>query len=99
MNKLRKRPAGLGCSTVLSEELIALCDGNMSSTTIIVDRNILEFVQSSKNFMDGDSDDESEVNNAASVPVSNELRNVMKSKRSYLDAHYKGEMNNRMDIE
>uniref|UniRef100_A0A8C4RFJ1 HTH CENPB-type domain-containing protein n=1 Tax=Erpetoichthys calabaricus TaxID=27687 RepID=A0A8C4RFJ1_ERPCA len=59
--------------------------------------HILEFVQSSKNIIDADSDDENEMNNAAPVPTSSEMRNIMKSMRSYLDAHSNGEMNNKID--
>ncbi|GFU44041.1 hypothetical protein TNCV_4963531 [Trichonephila clavipes] len=44
-----------------------------------------------------DSDDENEMNNAAPVPTSFEMRNVMKSMHSYLDAHSNGEMNKEMD--
>ncbi|GFU76445.1 hypothetical protein TNCV_4067431, partial [Trichonephila clavipes] len=43
------------------------------------------------------SDDENEMNNAAPVPPSSEMRNVMKSMLCYLDAHYIGEMNNKID--
>uniref|UniRef100_A0A8C4SC05 HTH CENPB-type domain-containing protein n=1 Tax=Erpetoichthys calabaricus TaxID=27687 RepID=A0A8C4SC05_ERPCA len=60
-------------------------------------KDILEFVQSSKNIIDADSDDENEMNNAAPVPTSSEMRNIMKSMRSYLDANSNGEMNNKMD--
>ncbi|GFW06114.1 hypothetical protein TNCV_4479061 [Trichonephila clavipes] len=56
-------------------------------------------VQSSKNIIDADSDDENEMNEAAPVPTSSEMKNVMKSMRSYLDAHYNGEMNTKMDGE
>ncbi|GFX61922.1 hypothetical protein TNCV_3777331 [Trichonephila clavipes] len=40
------------------------------------------------------------MNNAAPVPMSSEMRNIMKSAFSSLDAHSNGEMNNEMnDIE
>ncbi|GFX52400.1 hypothetical protein TNCV_4324181 [Trichonephila clavipes] len=46
------------------------------------------------------SNDENETNKVAPVPTSPEIRNIMKSKRSYLNAHSNGEMNNKMnDIE
>ncbi|GFV95535.1 hypothetical protein TNCV_4575361 [Trichonephila clavipes] len=49
----------------------------------MADRDILEFVQSSKNIINADSGDENEMNNAVHVPTSSELRNIMKSlKRS-----------------
>ncbi|GFW37358.1 hypothetical protein TNCV_859651 [Trichonephila clavipes] len=63
----------------------------------MADKDILEFVQSSKNIIDADSDVQNEMNNAASVPISCEMRNTMKSMHSYLDAHSNGEMNNKMD--
>ncbi|GFW52529.1 hypothetical protein TNCV_404571 [Trichonephila clavipes] len=47
--------------------------------------------------IDADSDDENEMNNAASVPMSSEMRNIMKITRSYLDAHSNGERNNNKD--
>ncbi|GFW27058.1 hypothetical protein TNCV_92841 [Trichonephila clavipes] len=55
------------------------------------------FVQSSKNIIDAESDDENGLTNAAPVPTSSELRNIMKNTRSYSDAHSKDEMNNKMD--
>ncbi|GFV35227.1 hypothetical protein TNCV_620231 [Trichonephila clavipes] len=64
------------------------------------DKDISEFVQSSKNIIDADSDDKIEMNIAAPVPTSSEMRNIMKSMRNYLDAHSNSEMNNKMnDIE
>ncbi|GFX75513.1 hypothetical protein TNCV_4714201 [Trichonephila clavipes] len=50
-----------------------------------------------KNIIQEDSDDEQKMNNAAPVPRSSELRNVMKSIRRHLDVHYIGEMNKKMD--
>ncbi|GFU16269.1 hypothetical protein TNCV_4422241 [Trichonephila clavipes] len=58
---------------------------------------ILEFVQSSKRIIVSDSDDENEMNYAAPVPPSSEMKSVMKSMRSYLDAHSNGEMYNKID--
>ncbi|GFX38795.1 hypothetical protein TNCV_4748651 [Trichonephila clavipes] len=63
----------------------------------MADKDILEFVQSSKNIIDADSSDENEMKNAASDHTSYEMRNIMKSMRSYLDEHSNGEMNNKMD--
>ncbi|GFV47925.1 hypothetical protein TNCV_3043971 [Trichonephila clavipes] len=57
----------------------------------MADKDFLELVQSSKN-----SDGENEMNDAASVPKSSEMRNIMKSMRSYLDAHSHEEMNDKM---
>uniref|UniRef100_A0A8C4SEN5 HTH CENPB-type domain-containing protein n=1 Tax=Erpetoichthys calabaricus TaxID=27687 RepID=A0A8C4SEN5_ERPCA len=90
----------LDCPTVSSEEFVAVDDDNVCTAPIMTDKDILEFVQSSKNIIDADSDNENEMNNAAPVPTSSEMRNIMKSMRSYLDAHSNGEMNNKMnDIE
>ncbi|GFS76383.1 hypothetical protein TNCV_1620251 [Trichonephila clavipes] len=44
----------------------------------MVDKDILKFVQSSENIIDTDSDDENEMSNAAPVPPSFEMRNIMK---------------------
>ncbi|GFX30035.1 hypothetical protein TNCV_2617461 [Trichonephila clavipes] len=46
-------------------------------------------------FVAGDFDDENEMNNAAPVSTSSEIRNIMKIMHSYLDAHSNGEMNNK----
>ncbi|GFU91599.1 hypothetical protein TNCV_2543631 [Trichonephila clavipes] len=51
-------------------------------------KDILEFAQSSKNIIDADSGDENEISDAAPV----EMRNVMNSMRSYLDARSNGGM-------
>ncbi|GFV72980.1 hypothetical protein TNCV_1734481 [Trichonephila clavipes] len=63
----------------------------------MADKDILEFVQSSKNVIDADSDDENEINNAAPVPTSSEMRNAVNSLSIYLKVHSNGEMNNKMD--
>ncbi|GFV73932.1 uncharacterized protein TNCV_2641961 [Trichonephila clavipes] len=82
---------------VLLEEFVAVVNDNVCTATIMAGKDILQFVQSSKNFIDVDSDDESEMNNAAPVPTSSEMRNIMKSMCSYLDTNSSGEMNNKMD--
>ncbi|GFX63993.1 hypothetical protein TNCV_41691 [Trichonephila clavipes] len=46
---------------------------------------------------DANSDEENEMNNAAPDPMSSEMRNIIKTISSYLDAHSIGEMNNKMD--
>ncbi|GFU57713.1 hypothetical protein TNCV_3638651 [Trichonephila clavipes] len=61
-------------------------DGNVCTALNMTDKDILEFVQSSKNIIDADPDDENEMNNAAPVPKSSEMRNIKKSMCSYLDA-------------
>ncbi|GFW80590.1 hypothetical protein TNCV_3234421 [Trichonephila clavipes] len=54
-------------------------------------------LKTKKNIIDADSDDEKEMSNAAPVPTLSEMRDVMKSMRSYLDAQSNGELNNKMD--
>ncbi|GFW34071.1 hypothetical protein TNCV_287551 [Trichonephila clavipes] len=44
----------------------------------MADKGILEFVQSSKNITETDSDDENGINNAAPVPTSSEMKSVLK---------------------
>ncbi|GFX56276.1 DDE-1 domain-containing protein [Trichonephila clavipes] len=94
---MRKTPAGLDCPTVSSEEFVTVDDGNECIASIMAHKNILEFYKSSKNIIGIDSDDKREINYAAPVPTSSEIRNIMKSMFSYLDAHSNGEMNNRMN--
>ncbi|GFU86267.1 hypothetical protein TNCV_369231 [Trichonephila clavipes] len=70
---------------VLSEEFVSererereRVDGdNVCAAPIMADKDISEFVQSSKN-IDADSDDEKEMNNAAPVPTPSEARTIMK---------------------
>ncbi|GFV21720.1 hypothetical protein TNCV_164511 [Trichonephila clavipes] len=90
MNKIRKTPARLDCPTVTSEEFGAVNDDNVSTEPIKADKDVLELFQSYKIVFDADSDDENEMNNAAPVPMSFEMRNIKKSMRSYLDAHFNG---------
>ncbi|GFW10177.1 uncharacterized protein TNCV_1848941 [Trichonephila clavipes] len=85
--------------TVLSEEFIAVYDydDNESTALIMVVKDILELVQSFKNIIDADFDNENKMTNAASTPTSSKMRNMMKSVANYLDAHSIGEMNSKMD--
>ncbi|GFU88602.1 hypothetical protein TNCV_4442791 [Trichonephila clavipes] len=46
---------------------------------VCTDKDNLEFVQSSKSTIDANSGYENEMNNAASVPTSSEMRNIKKS--------------------
>ncbi|GFU18066.1 hypothetical protein TNCV_1446261 [Trichonephila clavipes] len=78
MSKIRKTPVGLNCLIVLSEEFITVVDDNVCTAPIKVDKDILESAQSSKNFIDADSEDGNEMNNAAPVPLSSKMRNVIK---------------------
>ncbi|GFU58206.1 hypothetical protein TNCV_697161 [Trichonephila clavipes] len=91
MNKIQKTPFGLNCLTESLEELVAVDDDDVCSTTITRDKEISD-VQSTKNIIDADSDDKNEINNAASlsIPTSSKISNNMKSMRSYLDAHPNG---------
>ncbi|GFY28539.1 hypothetical protein TNCV_4149701 [Trichonephila clavipes] len=84
----------LDSSTVSLEKLVA-ADDNVCTAPIIADKDILKSVQSSKNVIDADSDDENETNNAAPDPTSSEMKNIRKSMLSYLEAHSNDEMNNK----
>ncbi|GFW39017.1 hypothetical protein TNCV_1830091 [Trichonephila clavipes] len=79
MNKIRKAPVELDCPIEISEELITVNDDNARTALIRADTDISEFVQSSKNIIDANSDDENEMNNAVLVPTSSEKRNAMKN--------------------
>ncbi|GFW15464.1 hypothetical protein TNCV_4656041 [Trichonephila clavipes] len=70
MNKIQKTPAGLDCSN---------CGRRDCTAPIIADKVILEFVQNSKNINDADPVHEYEMNNAAPVATSYEMRNIMKN--------------------
>ncbi|GFW53867.1 hypothetical protein TNCV_2446591 [Trichonephila clavipes] len=61
-------------SIVLSEERIAVDDDNVCTGPIIADRDILDFVESSKCIIDTDSHNENEMNNTASF-CSHVIRN------------------------
>ncbi|GFW88673.1 hypothetical protein TNCV_2833341 [Trichonephila clavipes] len=91
MNKIRKTPGTLDFLIIYSEEFIAVGQG------IMADKDILEFFKNSKNIIDANSDDENEMNNAATVPISSEMRNITKNMHSYLDAHFSHETNNDLD--
>ncbi|GFW34062.1 hypothetical protein TNCV_287461 [Trichonephila clavipes] len=62
----------------------------------MAEKDNLEFVQSSKN-IDAVSDEENVMNNVTPVPMSSDMRNIIKSMRCYLDTYSNGEMNNNMD--
>ncbi|GFV69316.1 hypothetical protein TNCV_390121 [Trichonephila clavipes] len=84
-------------SYCVSKEFAAVDDDVSDDVCPIgADIDILEFIQSSKNIVEADSDNENEINNGAPVPMSSEMQNIMKSMRSYLDAHSNGEINNKM---
>ncbi|GFX60577.1 hypothetical protein TNCV_3061501 [Trichonephila clavipes] len=66
------------CPTVPSKEFIVVDYNNVRASTIMAGKEVLEFVQSSKNITDAGFDDENENNKAAPVPTSSEMRNIMK---------------------
>ncbi|GFX22218.1 hypothetical protein TNCV_2950641 [Trichonephila clavipes] len=71
---------------VSSEEFFAGEDDNVCTAPIMTYKVILEFVQSTKNIIDVDSNDENEMN-ATPVPKSFEKKNIVKSMHSYVDKH------------
>ncbi|GFY33308.1 SCAN domain-containing protein 3 [Trichonephila clavipes] len=84
---LTKVLALLDCPTVSSEEFVAVDDDNMYRAPIMPYKDLREFVESSKSIIDADSDDEYEMNNAALVPTSSKVRDMMKIMRSYVDTY------------
>ncbi|GFT79759.1 hypothetical protein TNCV_3961251 [Trichonephila clavipes] len=79
--------------TVSSEWFVAIVDDTVRTDSIMTDNNILEFVQSSKNTIDTEFDEDNETNNAAPISKSFEMRNIMKKMHIYLEAHSIGERN------
>ncbi|GFW99832.1 hypothetical protein TNCV_3420611 [Trichonephila clavipes] len=81
MNNVRKRPRvsvyciGLSYSVIL-REFAAVDDDNACTVPIMADKDIFEFVQSSKTTIHVDSDEEKETNNTVPVPTSSEMRNI-----------------------
>ncbi|GFV08951.1 hypothetical protein TNCV_3821941 [Trichonephila clavipes] len=88
----------MGCPIVLSGEFLAVEDDNVFKAPIMADKDILKFVQSSKNIMDADSNDGNNINNATPVSTIFEKRSIMKSTRSYLDAHFNREYKTKWTI-
>ncbi|GFW18943.1 hypothetical protein TNCV_5133951 [Trichonephila clavipes] len=64
---MRKTATRLDCPTMSSEEFVAVDDDNVCTILYMTDKDILEFVQSSKNIADADSDDENGIKDV--VPV------------------------------
>ncbi|GFU61370.1 hypothetical protein TNCV_530701 [Trichonephila clavipes] len=87
--KYQKVSVLLDCPTILCEEFVAVDDDNVSAALVMADKDILEFVRSSKNIIDADFDNKNEINNATLVPTSSEMRSNMKSMRSYLNSTFK----------
>ncbi|GFT38541.1 hypothetical protein TNCV_2748211 [Trichonephila clavipes] len=78
MNKIRKTPAGLDFFTVSSEELVEV-DVIMCVQPQLWQTKAFFEVQSSKNIIDVDSDNENGKNNRVPVLTSSEMRNIMKN--------------------
>ncbi|GFU85377.1 hypothetical protein TNCV_2386811 [Trichonephila clavipes] len=76
MDLFEKVSVLLDCLTISSAELAAVNDDDVCITPSVANKVILEFVKSSKNIIDSDSDDENEMNNAAPVPSTSEMRNI-----------------------
>ncbi|GFY10666.1 hypothetical protein TNCV_2194871 [Trichonephila clavipes] len=77
MSKIQKTRGGLYCPAVSLEEFVAVDDGNVCTVPIMADKGILEFLQSSKNIIDADSEDEIKMSKAAPVPTPSEMRNII----------------------
>ncbi|GFX28025.1 oxysterol-binding protein-related protein 11 [Trichonephila clavipes] len=71
-HQILKTPAGLHCHTGLSDKFVAVDDGNVSTAPLMTDKDVLEFVQNSKNIIDADSDDENEQCSSCSHVTRNE---------------------------
>ncbi|GFU65789.1 hypothetical protein TNCV_5059231 [Trichonephila clavipes] len=67
MKKTRKTPAGFDSPIALSEEFLEIYDDNARTAPLRADKDISEFVQSSKNVIDADSDSKRKMNKVASV--------------------------------
>ncbi|GFU17134.1 hypothetical protein TNCV_1853881 [Trichonephila clavipes] len=60
-------------------------DDNVCTSSVMADRHFGVFSKLKKCLIHADSNDENEMNNAAPVPTSPELRSIMKSICNYLD--------------
>ncbi|GFT58242.1 hypothetical protein TNCV_1292001 [Trichonephila clavipes] len=67
----------------------AVGDNNVCTAPFTADKYILEFAENSKNIIDTHFGDENEMNRAASVPTSSEMRNVMKKPPTARFSNYK----------
>ncbi|PRD20751.1 UNVERIFIED_CONTAM: hypothetical protein NCL1_53732 [Trichonephila clavipes] len=74
---MRGKTARLDCSTV-----------SLSSEELIAGEDDYGLFKAQKNIIQADSDDKNEMNKAAPVPTSFEMRNIMKNVFIYLDAHF-----------
>ncbi|GFW92067.1 hypothetical protein TNCV_2153461 [Trichonephila clavipes] len=97
-NKIRNTPAGLDCPTVSSEEFVAVDDDKVyTQPQLWQTKTFWSLFKAQEISLIADSEDENKINNAATVPTSSEIRNVLKSTFRYLDAHSNGEINSKMD--
>ncbi|GFV71717.1 hypothetical protein TNCV_3535051 [Trichonephila clavipes] len=87
----------LDCLTVSLKEFVVVHEDNACTAPIMAAKNILEFVQCSKDIIEADSEDEKEMHIAVPEFTSSEIKNITKSLRSNLEAHFKSEMNNKID--
>ncbi|GFW51664.1 hypothetical protein TNCV_4213401 [Trichonephila clavipes] len=71
----------LGCPSASWEVFVAVNDDNVRAVPIITDKDILEFVKSSKNIIESDFDDENEMSNIALVSTSSEMKSIQLSRR------------------
>ncbi|GFW20626.1 DDE-1 domain-containing protein [Trichonephila clavipes] len=85
------------CPIISLEKFVAEDDDNMYTVPILAEKYFLKNVQRSINIIDTDSDDENEMNNAVPFPTSSEMRNILKTMRSYLDTQTNGGMYIKMD--
>ncbi|GFX30764.1 hypothetical protein TNCV_1181421 [Trichonephila clavipes] len=97
MSKNTENTRRFCCPNVSLEGFIAADYDNVCASPMMADKDTLELIQSTKSIIDTYSDDENEENNAAPVPTSFKMRNIMKSMFSYLDVHSNGELNNKMN--
>ncbi|GFS98584.1 SCAN domain-containing protein 3 [Trichonephila clavipes] len=66
----------LDCFTISLEDFVVVDDDIVYTVPTMPDKDILKLVESSKNIVVADSDNENERNSAAPVPVSTEMRNI-----------------------
>ncbi|GFW15630.1 alpha-2 adrenergic receptor [Trichonephila clavipes] len=66
-------------TSVKSVAILEIENDNVYTIPINADKDILEFIKSSKNIIDSDSEDENEKNDTAPVQTSSEMRNRMKN--------------------
>ncbi|GFY02467.1 hypothetical protein TNCV_3503481 [Trichonephila clavipes] len=62
--------------SVSSKEFVAVDSYNVCTALIMAEKDILEFVQSSKNFISADSNDKIEMNMPAPIHTPSEIRNM-----------------------